>query len=414
MRALVVAVALMLGVGARASTPPPPPQGAAAVQIFADQLPDRLSPGLLRFAAAHYVGAVKLGRSVTVALHRLQPRFVALQYRLALGLGYRTTDADCQPRGTWIRVRKGDEWMREWPAHVPEHWLFHEGGSRVLSCWGWYLVDPDDAGWRAYYLRELRSQVASTDADGAFLDTARPPAAIARPFRPRLPTSRAFTEAWERRLERFLHFVRAGLHRPVVANAGSLLAGDLSGYAAVDGVMVEPFALDHSGRPLPPASWRRQVRRVLALERSGLAVLAQAYPSRSDRRGRMFVLASYLLTRGVRTTLNFFAGTGVAWFPEYDVDLGAPAKLQPSSLRELEQGGVYVRRYARGLVVVNASATRQELRLDSRYERLLPIGGGEVPDDGRLPPAWRLTRTPVQLLRLRPHEGAVLLLERPS
>ena len=54
--------------------------------------------------------------------------------------------------------------MREWPAHVPEHWLLHEGGSRVLSCWGWYLVDPDDAGWRAYYLRELRSHLSGSSS----------------------------------------------------------------------------------------------------------------------------------------------------------------------------------------------------------------------------------------------------------
>ena len=191
------------------------------------------------------------GRSQTRALHALNPSFLALQYRLALGLGYRATDARCRARGDWLRVRFGDDWVREWPTRVPSRWLFRLGGSRVFSCWGWYVVDPDDASWRAYYLAQLRREVATTDADGAFLDSARAPASIGRPFRPELPAAETFTAAWNRRLKRLLRFVRRGLGRPVFANAGSLLATHFPAYSDVDGVMVEPFALDHEGGNLP-------------------------------------------------------------------------------------------------------------------------------------------------------------------
>jgi hypothetical protein len=407
--ALAAAVAAAAG-GASGDGALSLPSTRDRIHVFADQLPDRLSPGHLRFAAARYVGAQKLGAADTRALHALNPRFVALQYRLALGLGYRGTDEACRPRGEWIRVRVGDAWEREWPRRVRDRWLFRHDGSRVLNCWGWYLVDPDDRGWRRYYVAQLRRQLETTDADGAFLDSARVPAAIGRPFRPALPARDPdFRRAWARRLERLLLAVRRALDRPVVANAGSLLRDDEADYSRVDGVMVEPFALDHDGRPLAPPAWRRQLRKVLDLERAGVVVLAQSYPPPHDRGRRMFALASYLLVKGDRAYVNLVERVEVAWYPEYEIDLGPPATPLPPSLDALDQDGLLVRRYVKGLVVVNPGRTTRHYRPGARYRLLLPVGGGPVPADGRLPAGWRLVTTRVRSLALPPHEGAVLL-----
>src|SRR5437868_2912135 len=80
------------------------PDTTAGVHVFSDQLPDGLSPALLRFAATHYAGAQKLGRTETRALKTIDPAFFTIQYRLALGLGHDTS------------VRFGDDWLPEWPA----------------------------------------------------------------------------------------------------------------------------------------------------------------------------------------------------------------------------------------------------------------------------------------------------------
>src|SRR4051794_9967623 len=123
-RVLVVLglLAVVAGPAARAAplaaSAPPVARPAATnsrIGIFEDQLANPLSAGLLRFAATHYAGAQKLPAAQTDALKRINPRFFVIQYRLALGLGYRATTGSCSPTGDWIRILYGDAWIREWP-----------------------------------------------------------------------------------------------------------------------------------------------------------------------------------------------------------------------------------------------------------------------------------------------------------
>src|SRR4029077_7133407 len=130
---ILVAAGVLAGGSAAARLP----DTTVGVHVFSDQLPDGLSPGLLRFAATHYAGAQKLGLSETKALKAINPNFFMIQYRLALGLGYSTS------------VRFGDSGLREWPASPKPEWFALWHGKRVRSSWGWYLTNPDDPSWRA-------------------------------------------------------------------------------------------------------------------------------------------------------------------------------------------------------------------------------------------------------------------------
>lgn len=58
-----------------------PAATTGSIRVFSDQLPDALPPALLDFAASHYAGAQKLGRTTTEALKARNPRFFAIQYR---------------------------------------------------------------------------------------------------------------------------------------------------------------------------------------------------------------------------------------------------------------------------------------------------------------------------------------------
>src|SRR5581483_6817337 len=136
--------ALALAAGASAGRLP---NTTVGIHVFSDQLPDGLSPPLLRFAATHYAGAQKLGLTETKALKKINPRFFMIQYRLALGLGYSTS------------IRFGDAWPREWPANPQPRWFALWHGQRVRSSWGWYLTNPDNPSWRAYYTQQLRRQI---------------------------------------------------------------------------------------------------------------------------------------------------------------------------------------------------------------------------------------------------------------
>jgi hypothetical protein len=364
---------------------------ACCIGVFSDQLPDNLPPPMVRFAATHYAGAQKLGASETLALKRVNPRFTMIQYRLGLGLGRHT------------QIRFGDRWVNEWPARPLARWFYSFHGQRVFQSWGWYLMNPDDASWRAYYVRELRRQIATTRADGVFMDSTSVPNGFgADTFTPKLP---AYDPPWEvqwtKKIERWLPYVQSHVRKPVIVNAGSwVTTRDKTRYDAAAGVMIEGFATG-----LAPVDWQLELTRALGLVRKDKVVIAQSYPDLADVDARTFDLASYLLIKGAHTYLNFGEGIRVTWFPEYDLDLGAA--VDPPGLRQDQ--GAFVRRFGNGLVVVNPGDATVRYTLPSTMNRVVPVGGGAVPDDGKLPAGWRLQQTPVSSLTLEPRRAAVLL-----
>jgi hypothetical protein len=106
-------------------------------------------------------------------------------------------------------------------------------------------MNTDNPSWRAYYLSQLRRQVGSTHADGAFLDSASVPNEFGgSSFTPPLPDyAPAFERAWTAKLDRWLPYVQRKLGRPVIVNAGSCVTTrDWTNYSTIAGVMVEGFA----------------------------------------------------------------------------------------------------------------------------------------------------------------------------
>jgi hypothetical protein len=385
---LALVCALILAAPASALTKPAPTTDA--IRVFSDQLPDGLSPGLLDFAATHYAGAQKLGASLTAAFKVRNPSFFMIQYRLGLGLGRAT------------QLRFGDTWRPEWPAHPQSRWFYRYKGSRVFQkTWGWYLMNPDDRSWRAYYVAQLRKQVATTHADGAFLDSTSVPNAFgADTFTPKLPPIDVPWElGWTKRIERWLPYVQRRLGKPVVVNAGSwVTTRDATSYAGAAGVMIEGFATG-----LAPADWELELTRALGLVRRDKIVICQSYPDPADVQARMFDLGSYLLIKGAHTYVNFGEGIRVTWFPEYDLDLGAA--LDPPGLRRDQ--GAFVRRFARGLVVVNPGDSKVVYALQRQMDFYAPGPGGAVPDSGRF--SGTDYRLPVSTFTLDAGEAAVLL-----
>jgi hypothetical protein len=377
-----------------------PAAGAALVQpaptttqirVFSDQLPDGLSPGLVRFAATHYAGAQKLGASETLALKAQNPAFFMIQYRLGLGLGRNT------------QIRFGDAWVPEWPAHPQPQWFYLWHGQRVHQAWGWYLMNPDNASWRAYWVAQVRRQVATTHADGVFMDSTSVPNDFgASTYQPPLP---AYDPPWElqwsHKIERWLPYAQKHVGKPIIVNAGSwVTTRERTDYSGAAGVMIEGFATD-----LAPADWQLELTRALGLIAENRVVICQSYPGENDVGARTFDLASYLLIKGSHTYVNFGEGIRVTWFPEYDLDLGAA--VDPPGLRQ--EQGAFVRRFANGLVVVNPGDSTVHYTLPGTMQLVTPVGGGAVPDTGQLPAAWTLQRTPVTSVTLEPRRAAVLL-----
>jgi hypothetical protein len=368
-----------------------PAATSTQTRVFSDQLPDGMPPALIQFAATHYAGAQKLGATTTDELKRVNPQFFAIQYRLGLGLG-RTT-----------QVRVGDTWVAEWPKHPLDRWFYKWKGRRVRQSWGWYLMNPDDASWRTYWVAQVRKEVATTHADGVFMDSTSVPNDFgATTYTPPLPAYDPPWElTWSGKIERWLAYTQARVGKPIVVNAGSwVTTREKTSYANAAGVMVEGFATG-----LAPADWQLELTRALALVKLGKIVICQSYPDLDDVTARMFDLGSYLLIRGSHTYVNFGEGIRVTWFPEYDLDLGDP--VDPPGLR-VDQGA-FVRRFANGLVVVNPGDSTVTYKLPAPMRNETPSGGGAVPDSGVLPATWGMSEETVTTVTLQPRHAAVLL-----
>jgi hypothetical protein len=173
--------------------------------------------------------------------------------------------------------------------------------------------------------------------------------------------------------------------------------------------MIEGFAEGGPQSFYAVDDWRLQMTRGLALVRRGKVLIAQSYLRASDQRARGFVLGSYFLIKGAHTFVNMDIGSEPQWFPEYGVALGpasAPPAANIDALRTA--GGVYVRRYARGMVAVNPDAHPHTLVLPAGLQRVDPVGGGAL-DAAAGTHGWGLRSVPVgRRVILLAHSGLVL------
>ncbi|HHW86218.1 MAG TPA: hypothetical protein GX400_08410 [Chloroflexi bacterium] len=399
------------------------PNTTDGIHVFNDQLQPNLSDAQWQFAATHYAGVQKMTRPDADTLRSYNPNLLILHYRLGLALGYRGIENGCQPTGDYVRVVEGDAWVQEWPGDsaVQESWFAHwptNSATRVLNCdWGWWLMNLDEPGWRAYWQGEVLRQLQANDDDGVFMDSLSVPNYLgADRYDPALPAvDAAYENAWASRIDAWLTWLQT---QPVgdyaiVPNVGSwVTTRDPTTYAAVDGVMVEGFAMWGEGSPYAVDDWRLQMNRALGLIRQGKAVIAQAYAG--NGRERLFALGSYLLIKGDRTYLNLESDMAPEWWPEYDIPIGSPLQPPVAAIDDLADGGVYRRDFTNGFVLVNPAEDGAPIsvNLGGVFRLAQPRGGGPVGEDGA--PTGSLTYQTVTSVSLPPNSAAVLLQMPPD
>lgn len=170
------------------------------------------------------------------------------------------------------------------------------------------------------------------------------------------------------------------------------------------GVFVGGFA----DPALAPADWQRSMNRILALVGRHEVVIAQdVLSSADDVATRLYYLASYLLVRGDRTYLDYFAGGPLEWYPEWDLDLGAPAAPAAATVADLASDGAYVRELANGWAAVNPSREAVTLRFPSGSRLVVPQGGGTIGTDGTVP--GTIMFAPASSVTLPPATAAIVL-----
>jgi hypothetical protein len=222
----------------------------------------------------------------------------------------------------------------------------------------------------------------------------------------------SFEQEWADREHAFTNYMQARFagRWKWLPNIGAWITSrDPSDYSNLDGAMLEGFAEWGGGNYFDPSDWELQMNRVLPLIRAGKIIIGQTYPTETDVNERLFVLGTYLLIKGTHTYLNLDIAMEPEWFPEYAIDLGSPIDPLPVTIDAYfnATSQVYVRHYAKGMVLVNPSDTAHTVNLGGTYYRATPSGGGLVPEDGSAP--GTINYPAVTSVNLGAHQAAIAL-----
>jgi Hypothetical glycosyl hydrolase family 15 len=385
------------------------PDTTATIAILADQLPT-MTAQQQGFAATHYVGSQKLVLDTTRALRALNPNFVVLHYHLAMW--------QSAPSVTFIT--DGLHWSNDYPdVTTHESWFWHNasGGRVASSADGKLLMNVTDPGFAAYWVDSIAQQTTAGEYDGVFLDSASPALLQGECSRDdsRLAGTAARDqtfielggETWIAAWDAWIAGLDGSLAAdgiPLIPNTGAFTTTwDNSDYTRTAGIFSEGFA----DPGFSVADWEASTNQLMDIAAAGKIVIEQNYlSSTSDVQRRLYYLANYLLVKGNRTYLFYFAADTLEWYPEWEIDLGAPVAA-PTNADALAWQGVYRRDFAKGSVLVNPGAVAVSVTLAAPMQQIDPQGGGAVSADGTV--AATVASTAVTSVSLAPGSGAILL-----
>ncbi|MFM7071034.1 MAG: Calx-beta domain-containing protein, partial [Planctomycetota bacterium] len=398
------------------------------VYAMSDQIAVRgLSDNLARFAATRYVGSQKQSGAELARLRAVNPNYVLLHYRLATASG---PPEYIQANGDW-----GSDWAS---VTANESWFVHHlsTGARLHNNeWNWDLHDITQPAWRQYWLDSTIATLRSTNAQGVFADSFS--AGISGLLGemkgdPRFDGTSArdgwgADPNWLRRLETLIDVIQTGmrstpeqfLYIPNVGNQSTSWSN--LNLSALDGLFLEGFAADMDAREYEDA-----MNRTLPLTQSRVAIVQTNLIDGIAGRHRGFLVGTYFLLQGERTYLNILEDrdvNGMTWYPEYDINLGAPLgpvanAMQTYDLADGADDAVYRRDFTNGRVIVNGSNAIRDVALCGSFLRLVGVGGGAL-DEADVNTAGQyvggqLNRVAVSgTLRLQPGESAILLNDAP-
>jgi Hypothetical glycosyl hydrolase family 15 len=242
----------------------------------------------------------------------------------------------------------------------PSWFLADRGGQRINSS-SWSYLTLMDPGVRSYQRRWARRVVARLKRgrwDGVYMDDVN----TSVRFHTSSQLARYATDAgYQRAVRSALAYIG-----PRVRAARKLAIANIGGwnehYSAatgwlrfLSGAMQEHFAkwgytpgvgyLWDWGS----GGWLTQLRMVKACERRGKLFLALTNSTSTDRTAARYGWATLLLAANGHSSFALAQDfTHETWFPEYDYPLG-----RPRGRYRVDPNGVYRRRFARGLVLVN-------------------------------------------------------------
>lgn len=284
---------------------------------------------------------------------------------------YRDASADCDqsytPYDNNIAWERGD-FCRY--IHPNESWFLHNGaGERLVDDYFGtgrytYVMNPADAGWRAFAQERLLYIKEHWGYDGLWLDNVD--LDLGRATRESKNSDGRVREYssdadWRSAMAGWLQGVRGKLGDwPVWANivGGTIEASAWDAYAPyLDGAMDESFAVRWVDDRRTDEEWEAQLQRAERWLDTGKGLVMVGQGPRDDTGRMLFTLASYMLVANERASYRytrFDQYYDSLWlYPQFETAKALGGALGPRY--EVEKG-VWRREFAGGYVEVNVRA----------------------------------------------------------
>jgi|GEM_PF-5285481 len=401
----------------------PYPSTTDKARILVDQIMGGYpnTPAQQEFIANNFVGSQKNNKSLNQPVQKINPGWHALHYHLAV-----LNDPNAQ-------IIINDEWTNsEWRLVLelekkdPSIFIYARNKNTDTveklrdTAYGAYLMNITNENYYSFMVENLLYQCQSTGYDSIFFDSfnlgciyAFTDYAYEHYDGPALKTYKdpqLGNITWADALQEYITRITRDMNKNgiwMTPNLGNQeTTWDPVDNALTNGGMIEGAPKNPDPQPggqYDLHDWRQSLSRVMYLAQQDRVIYLQPdlKTSVDDIDTRLNRFAAYHLVRDDFTYYNAcIAGQSQAsWYPEYDIDLGAPLQYanaiafnftaggsQDKTLDFYrEENGLYVRHFENGIAICNPyeTAINYTLPTDRTYKKAEVEGGGTVTTDGK-------------------------------
>jgi Hypothetical glycosyl hydrolase family 15 len=382
------------------------PSTANGIHVFEDQLPGGLSNAMVQFLATNTDGTQKQTSSEIDQFRAINPDYTLLHYQLGTGNSPYDYIINDQWSSDWTYVNQQESWFAHQTYSGEPQSAADLSSGRVGNSTGWDQADIANPAWQQYTLNQVFQNMAATGANGWFADSFTY-GISAGGYDGTIPTRYQGTNAanpadwpgavtwttqlgnWAQTIETAFaqHNATYGTDYQFIPNLDARVTSwepnwydNSSGVPIVDGAFLEGF-----GEYTDTYDWTLSMNRGLNLTDNNKIVIMQPYlqdtpDSATGQQERNFYLGTYLLLKGDETYLDIDYGGGAQYYPEYQLNLGAPTTSLPSNVSSYLWNGVYRRDFQNGFVLVNPGTTTYNLNLGGNFQEVQGHGGGTLTD----------------------------------
>ncbi len=260
----------------------------------------------------------------------------------------------------------------------PDWFLLDQAGKRIIDSYqdvDFYLMDPGNPEWRAFFLDRIRQAHFDPNWDGVFLDNVEVSLAV-REKQKELPAKYPDEASYAKAIQGFLQYLHTNYfapnHKLLFANLVARQNDEnfLQSITYLDGVMHEGWSVDWPKRWRTAEIWDRQLTIAEETQAMGKYIILVGQGKQKDKDVQRFAFASYLLVANGNAAFRYANSDDYnePWlYEDYNVQLGQP--LGP----RYQDGNAWRRDFTNGYVWVDPHKHKAKIELAEESTWFKPL-----------------------------------------